>query len=118
MASLVIENHPELIDEDTIPLSAIGGELPFETNPGMVQRWMRQGVGGVVLETFVVGKFRFTSKQAVRRFINRINGKADNHQPAAPVKPSMPKRDLEAGRWKYFGGMQPGNNGRPAGKGE
>lgn len=99
MPALTIENYPELIDEDVIPLSKINEVLPFEIGPHVVQRWMRKGISGICLETFCIGRHRFTSKQAVRRFIARQNGK-DDHSPA-PVKPSMNKTDLESGRRRF-----------------
>jgi hypothetical protein len=39
-----------------------------------VRRWADTGVDGVVLETVKVGGRRFTSLEAIERFLSRING--------------------------------------------
>ena len=39
-----------------------------------LHRWRTRGIAGVVLETKVVGRLRFTSDEAIVRFFRRING--------------------------------------------
>lgn len=45
--------------------------LPGRPHVGTVVRWHREGVSGVRLETVVVGARRFTSDQALERFVER-----------------------------------------------
>ncbi len=42
-------------------------------HPATLNRWARFGVRGVRLESILVGGRRLTSKQALDRFINRLN---------------------------------------------
>lgn len=51
--------------------------IPGRPNPSTVWRWYKRGVRGVRLETVVVGGKRFTSLQAIRRFIERSTAAAD-----------------------------------------
>jgi len=38
-----------------------------------MQRWRKRGVRGVVLETILIGGSRYTSLQAISRFIDALN---------------------------------------------
>jgi transposase len=38
-----------------------------------VYRWVKRGVNGVHLESFMVGHRRFTTEQAFVRFVSRLN---------------------------------------------
>jgi len=39
----------------------------------VIQRWITRGVRGVVLETVLIGGIRWTSAEAIQRFIERQN---------------------------------------------
>jgi len=61
-----------------------------------LHRWRLQGVNGVKLETCLIGGMRFTSLEAIARFIAAQN--ADD-TPAAPViTPAQRRRQSEAAR--------------------
>jgi hypothetical protein len=55
--------------------------IPGRPHASTVWRWYRHGVRGVRLETIVVGGRRFTSHEAVQRFIARTTAARDG-QPA------------------------------------
>ena len=59
--------------ENIVPLSRaakIIGQLGIpEPHKETMRRWAAQGVRGVVLESFCVGARRYTSRQAVGRFV-------------------------------------------------
>lgn len=38
-----------------------------------IQRWRKRGVRGVTLETILIGGSRYTSLQAIQRFIDALN---------------------------------------------
>lgn len=76
-----------LLDEDLIELSDVPAMLPKASRKGgrhrcTVGRWVRQGVRGVKLETVPIGGRDVTSKQAVRRFLDRVAA-ARGRAPAA-----------------------------------
>jgi len=73
MPSQQIPNSPKLINETVIPIQDVRKILPGTPSPFTIERWMRTGVSGVLLESFCVGRKRFTSREAVTRFIEEIN---------------------------------------------
>jgi len=58
-------------EEDLLPLSAASSLLPGNPTSGTIARWALKGVGTerVRLESILVGGRRFTSRQAIARFI-------------------------------------------------
>jgi len=59
---------------DWIPLGAIGHHLPRNAdgrivNKSTVWRWIRHGIDGIRLATIVVGRRRYTTRQALRAFV-------------------------------------------------
>jgi hypothetical protein len=70
-----------LIHEELIRLARTGDRFPGAPHPSTVRRYADQGFRGIVLETVCVGGKRFTSRQAIDRFI-----KAQNRMSAAEVQ--------------------------------
>jgi len=54
-------------------LSQSAREIPGRPHISTVFRWWRHGVKGVKLETVLVGGRRFTSAEAIQRFIQRLS---------------------------------------------
>ena len=96
-----IFTNPDVLSESVIPLNDVVKYLPFQTSIATVQRWIRRGASGAVLETARMGSRRFTSKEAVQRFLVAQNEPVKPQ--AAPPKSPMSKRDLDAKTRKYFG---------------
>ncbi len=66
-----------ILVEDVIPLSDVAGEIPgYKVHSTTVWRWHRRGVRGVKLEVVIVGNSICPSRQAVIRFLQRINQKS------------------------------------------
>lgn len=67
--------------EERLSLSAAARDL--DVHVATVHRWVHAGVRGIRLQTSLLGGRRYTSRQALERFISNLNGgKAD--QPARP----------------------------------
>lgn len=69
----------------------------FPGKPVAIQtlhRWRLHGVRGAKLETILIGGLRYTSKQAIDRFVEAQN----SGQPAAALTPSQRRRQSEAAR--------------------
>ena len=65
-----------MMNEDLVLFSEAGAAFPAGRNPSpaTLHRWRLKGVcGGVVLETVKIGGARYTSRQAIQRFIARQN---------------------------------------------
>lgn len=80
----------ELGKEDLMPLSTAARRIPGRKpgaglNPSTLWRWAIRGVKGVKLETLIVGGTRYTSAQALQRFVNASTAVVDDVKPAVPV---------------------------------
>lgn len=105
-----IREYSELADETLVSLGEACKRFPIPVSRPTVERLWRYGQRGVRLETiFLIGR-RWTSIEAIRRFIERTQSTGEGN-PAEP-KPTLPKRDLEAGR-KKFNLPEAGRNGQP-----
>ena len=60
-----------------------------------LHRWRQSGVRGNRLETCLIGGLRYTSKEAICRFIGAQNAE---EQPAAVITPAQRRRQSEAAR--------------------
>lgn len=77
----------DVINDDLIQLSeAARLYLPNPTNPATLWRWHKRGVlvgdRRIRLETVRVGRIRYTTETAFRRFVARTN---EAEQPAGPA---------------------------------
>lgn len=84
--------------ETLIEFQLAAGAFPGERCPAIatLHRWRQKGVRGVKLETVLIGGIRYTSREAISRFIAAQN--ADD-APAAPViTASQRRKQSEAAR--------------------
>ncbi len=65
---------PDLIDEPRLSLTQLAKEQ--DCNVTTCWRWAQRGVRGVRLETYNVGGRRYTTRPAVRRFIESTTATA------------------------------------------
>jgi hypothetical protein len=63
----------DIANEHLRPLSKASAEVPGRPHTSTVVRWARHGVRGVKLESVAIGGRRFTSAEAVARFLSRLN---------------------------------------------
>ena len=71
MRSKIIVDSPELLKEDLCTLVDACKAFPVPCSRPAVERWMRTGSRGIVLETVSICGRRYTSKEAIERFIRR-----------------------------------------------
>jgi hypothetical protein len=64
----------KLMDENRIALVALAAELGM--NRKTVTRWADEGFAGQRLESYRIGKKRFSTRQAAARFLAAVNGEA------------------------------------------
>ncbi|MGL6195486.1 MAG: DUF1580 domain-containing protein [Thermoguttaceae bacterium] len=69
----IVKTNPELINEMLIPVKKVGDSFPYPVGRKAVERFIRSGVRGVQLETVLIGSRRFSSKQAIERFVRETN---------------------------------------------
>lgn len=76
-------------------------EIKIIGDPAIATRWrwcLRGLRGGVKLETILIGNRRYTSKEAVTRFVQALNTPKDN--PSKVVTQSQRERQTETSRRK------------------
>lgn len=80
----------DLLAEDLIPFAQAIRSLPGRPSVATGYRFLlRGGRAGIKLETILVGGRRFTSKEALHRFIRRNTAAADSRrQPVPPAQSS------------------------------
>ena len=59
------------LDEELLSPAEAARLIPKRRVPSTIWRWYRHGVRGVQLETVVIGGRRYTSREALQRFIRR-----------------------------------------------
>jgi hypothetical protein len=62
----------KLMHENRVALVTLAGDLGV--NRKTVTRWADEGFGGQRLESYRIGKKRFSTKQAAARFFAALNG--------------------------------------------
>lgn len=78
-----------MIDTTSEKLIPVGkAKIPGNPSIKTRWRWLSKGVRGVVLETVVVGWQRYTSAEAVARFLAALNS------PGAVPDPSRPAAEI------------------------
>jgi hypothetical protein len=109
MPSKTIYDSPELLDETLITLSAACKCFPVKCSRAAMERWVRKGSRGTVLESILICGKRYTSEEAIDRFLrNQLQVEAER---SVPKRTSMSKRDIEAAARK-FGLPEPMRSGR------
>src|SRR5262245_4075347 len=73
------------LSEQLLTLSAAAREIPGPSGRGLhvstLWRWMQRGVRGIRLETVMIGGIRYTSREALERFIAATTAAADGTAP-------------------------------------
>ena len=73
-----------IFHEKLIPLSEARLLLPGQVAPQTLERWIREGIRGVKLEVVYCGKRRYTSEEAIQRFLEGQNRNLEYPEPAIP----------------------------------
>ena len=101
----IFNENPDLLTQDLIPMSKAGKKFPVPVGRSTVERWARIGVtcGGyrVRLETVRIGGKRFTSTEAIIRFLVAQQLSQGSQTAASNPKSSMSKAEIEAGRKRF-----------------
>lgn len=86
-----------MLNEHLISATQATREVPGRPHVSTVWRWINRGVRGVKLETVMVGGRRFTSREAIARFNERITAAATGEP--LPVRTTKQRsRDIEQAR--------------------
>lgn len=78
--------------EELVPFETCGQLIPGRPSRCTLFRWAFKGINGAKLETLVCGHKRFTSREAVKRFLEAQNR---DQTPAPLFTPSQRRRQAE-----------------------
>jgi Protein of unknown function (DUF1580). len=96
MSSKQIFDHPEILEESLVNLTEATKLFPVKCSRASLERWIRRGSRGVYLETVFIANKRFTSLEAIQRFlINQQNTEPERIQ-SAPKHRSMSQKEIDA----------------------
>lgn len=84
----------DLANETSIAVGDTPAVCPGKPHKSTVWRWVLKGVRGIRLETIVVGGKRYTTIEAIERFIAATTAKA-NGEPTPLRTPRQRQRAIE-----------------------
>ncbi|MDR1958499.1 MAG: DUF1580 domain-containing protein [Planctomycetaceae bacterium] len=93
MSQSIVES-PALAGETLVPLKDAGKHFPVPVSKSYLQNAIRKGRGGVRLETIYLAGRRYTSEEAVDRFIARTQYNGERKDPPEPVYTEKKLKDL------------------------
>jgi len=67
----------DIHSEHLLTLTEAAKTLPGRVALSTIWRWMQRGVRGVRLQTVLVGGLRYTSREALQRFVEATTAAAD-----------------------------------------
>jgi hypothetical protein len=89
----------DILSEDTVTLTDASKIIPGRPHSSTIWRWHQHGCRGVKLETVVIGGRRFTSREAIKRFIAKTtaarDGDAEAISPTRRRQAAIEKADAE-----------------------
>ena len=68
-----VTTYPTLLNEELIPIQKSGERFPHPVGRKAIERYFRHGLRGVRLETVLIGNRRFSSVEAIERFLRATN---------------------------------------------
>lgn len=99
MGSKIILDSPALLDESLVTLTEACRLFPVPCSRPAIERWIRRGSQGVILESVLVCGRRMTSKAAIDRFV-RAQLHVEAEHPTLP-KGGMSKSAIAEASKKY-----------------
>lgn len=82
----------DIRNETVIPIGQAPKHFPGRPNVSSIYRWFGKGSRGAKLETIVVGAKRFTSIEAIERFIEATTRNSPGAAPQ-PARPTSRQRE-------------------------
>ena len=77
--SAAIKNYPHILEETLVPIIEAGTKhFPVPRSRQTLERWMREGYNGIILESATIGVNRYLSKEGIARFLKAQAGEQTN----------------------------------------
>ena len=102
MSSKMIFDCPEILGESLINLTEATKHLfPVKCSRATIERWVRRGSRGVRLETVLIANRRYTSKQALQRFLANQQYTEPEKAELASTQSNMPQKAINEALHRY-----------------
>ena len=85
MIKNTIPTYPALLDEEIVPIQRAGSFFPYPVGRKAIERYFRHGIRGVRLETVLIGGRRFSSQEAIFRFLEATNKMPNDEEAIRPM---------------------------------
>ena len=86
------------LNESLLSLKAASKLLPGNPHVATLWRWAQKGCRGAKLETVLVGGIRYTSREALDRFIVATTAAADGTPTPIIATPKQRQRQIDAAK--------------------
>lgn len=87
-----------VFEETLVGIKEANYKFPGKTpSSRSIARWASEGYKGCVLETCKIGNTRYTSTEAIERFIERINSKPEYK----PTFPRLSEKEIDQKKAKF-----------------
>ena len=100
-----ILNSPSILHESLRPVGEAPKHFPVRCSRQTLERWMRRGCNGVILESVTIGSRRYTSIEAIGRFLSAQAGTPTNKHTHCNSRPhsggGMSEREMATKRSEY-----------------
>jgi hypothetical protein len=79
----------DVTNEQLLPIRDVSRQLPARPNGkrlhvSVIYRWTMRGIRGIVLESVRIGGTRYTSREALQRFADRLSNPSTDRTPTLP----------------------------------
>jgi hypothetical protein len=97
--SKTIFDEPALLEESLVNLTEACKCFPVKCSRPALERWLRLGSRGAILESILICGKRYTSKEAIDRFIrNQLYIEADR---TPPRRGNKSKKEIDAAACRF-----------------
>jgi len=97
MGSVILDS-PGILEETLVTLTEACHHFPVRCSRPAIERWIRRGSRGAVLESALICGKRYTSTEAIDRFVrNQLQTEPER----AALQRGMSQRDVEAATRRF-----------------
>jgi len=100
MASKIILDSPDILEETLLTLTEACRHFPVRCSRPALERWLRKGSRGVVLESVLLCGRRYTSKEAIHRFV-RDQLQVEPDKASTPMQRSLSRKAIAAASLRF-----------------
>jgi hypothetical protein len=94
MFLFAVDQMIKILSESLIAIGKVPSQLPGRPHISTIWRWINRGCRGVRLETILIGGKRYTSLEALQRFVEATTVAAERSPANTAVTAPSRRRDI------------------------